>query len=78
MDFNKFLESIKKKENTELFDRQSKSIALPSTIHQKIKQTAFLYSIPQSILVGAILYQWIDDNKERIIADRIKSIKNDF
>ncbi len=78
MDLNEFLEDIKSPEKVKLFSEQSKSMALPSSIHKKIKQIAFQYNVPQSILVGGILNQWIEDNKERIITDRIESIKNDF
>ncbi|OFY98843.1 MAG: hypothetical protein A3K10_16575 [Bacteroidetes bacterium RIFCSPLOWO2_12_FULL_31_6] len=78
MELYKFLETIKEEKNVDSKNQQTKMITVSSVIHLKIKQTSFLYNIPISNLVDGILNQWITENKDAIIADRIKSIKTDF
>jgi hypothetical protein len=78
MELHDFLDIIKEEKNNGSKNQQTKLIGVSSNIHLKIKQISFLYEIPISNLVDGILNNWITENKEVIVADRIKSIKTDF
>ena len=56
-----------KEEDIDLFDLKANSIALPPNLYQDIKESAFSCGIPVSILVGAIIHQWLKSNKDSII-----------
>lgn len=66
---------MEKEEDIDLFDLKANSIALPPSIYQNIKQAAFSSGIPVSILVGAIIHQWIESNKDHINANKVQSRK---
>lgn len=75
---NDFIEKIKTDKIVDLKNQQTKSIAISSEIHQKIKQIAFLYNIPLSNLVGGVLNEWISGNKKAIIKDKKKFIEREL
>ena len=78
MELHEFLKSIKEDKNGKFRSRTIKIVGVSTPIHLKIKQISFLYNIPISILVDGIIDQWMKENKKDIIADKIKSMDQDF
>lgn len=78
MELQEFLKSIKEDKNGKFNSRRTKIVGVSTPIHLKIKQISSLYDIPISNLVDGIIDQWMKENKKEIIADKIKSIDQDF